>query len=74
MPAARLKLADRGQLKEGLKADLVLFDPKTVVDRSTFDQPRALASGIATVWVNGTVVWNGSSASGRFPGRVLTPR
>ena len=72
MPAARLKLRDRGQVKPGMKADLVLFDPKTVIDRSTFEQPRALATGIAKVWVNGGLVWTGTAASDARPGRVLT--
>lgn len=74
MPAARLKLRDRGQVKPGMKADLVLFDPKTVIDRSTFEQPRALATGIAKVWVNGGLVWTGTAASDARPGRVLTRR
>jgi N-acyl-D-amino-acid deacylase len=74
MPAARLGLADRGIIRPGAKADLVLFDPATVLDRATFDQPRALPTGIRTVWVNGQAVWNGSGAAGPRPGRVLTPR
>ncbi len=72
MPAARLGLKDRGQLKAGMKADLVLFDPKTVIDRSTFEQPRALATGISRVWVNGGMVWNGTAAGPEHSGRVLT--
>lgn len=72
MPAARLGLKDRGQLKAGMKADLVLFDPKTVIDRSTFEQPRALATGIQKVWVNGGLVWNGTAAGLEHPGRVLS--
>jgi len=71
MPAARMGLTDRGVLKPGMKADLVLFDPATVIDRSTFEQPRALSAGIARVWVNGGLVWNGSAATGAWPGRVL---
>lgn len=73
MPAARMRLADRGRLATGMKADLVLFDPRTVVDRSTFEQPRALASGVTKVWVNGGLVWDGLKAAGPRPGRVLTP-
>ncbi len=72
MPAARLGLKDRGVLKEGMKADLVLFDPATVIDHSTFEQPRALSTGIAKVWVNGGLVWTGSAAGTERPGRVLT--
>jgi N-acyl-D-amino-acid deacylase len=72
LPAARMGLKDRGVLKPGMKADLVLFDPATVIDRSTFEQPRALATGISRVWVNGQLVWNGTTAAGALPGRVLT--
>lgn len=72
LPAARMGLKDRGVLKPGMKADLVLFDPATVIDRSTFEQPRALATGVSRVWVNGQLVWNGTTAAGALPGRVLT--
>ncbi len=71
MPAARLGLADRGLVRPGMKADLVLFDPDTVIDRSTFEEPRRLASGIRRVWVNGQVVWSGDAVTGARPGRVL---
>ena len=70
MPAARLGLKDRGTMRPGMKADLVLFDPKTVVDRSTFEDPRALSTGIARVWVNGGLVWTGSAPGAERPGRV----
>ena len=56
----------------GMKADLVLFDPATVIDHSTFEQPRALSTGIAKVWVNGGLVWTGTAAGSERPGRVLT--
>ncbi|MFY7923230.1 MAG: amidohydrolase family protein, partial [Gemmatimonas sp.] len=72
MPAARLGLRDRGTLKPGMKADLVLFDPTTVIDRSTFEQPRALSTGIQRVWVNGTLVWTGTAVTDARPGRVLS--
>ncbi|MDP2318204.1 MAG: D-aminoacylase [Acidobacteriota bacterium] len=71
LPAARLGLKDRGAIAVGMKADLVLFDPATVLDQSTFEDPRQLARGIHTVWVNGVVVWRGDRPAGTRPGRVL---
>jgi N-acyl-D-amino-acid deacylase len=71
-PAARLGLRDRGMVKPGMKADLVLFDPAAVIDRATFEQPRALSAGIARVWVNGAQVWTGSAVTEARPGRMLT--
>jgi N-acyl-D-amino-acid deacylase len=72
MPAARLGLHDRGTIRRGMKADLVLFDPATIIDRSTFAEPRLLARGIHRVFVNGEPVWTGDSPEGNRPGRVLT--
>ncbi len=72
LPAARLGLKDRGLVREGMKADLVLFDPATVIDHATFEQPRALATGIAKVWVNGGLVWTGAAPGNERTGRVLT--
>ncbi|MGE3466245.1 MAG: amidohydrolase family protein [Pyrinomonadaceae bacterium] len=71
MPAARLGLKDRGTIKNGMKADLVLFDPKTVVDRATFSDPQLLSRGIRSVYVNGTRVWDGEKAAEAFSGVVL---
>ncbi|HKY03764.1 MAG TPA: D-aminoacylase, partial [Blastocatellia bacterium] len=73
-PAARLKLADRGRIKTGMKADLVLFDPRRVIDRSTFKEPQLLSAGIARVFVNGEPVWEGGKTTGRLPGRVIRNR
>jgi N-acyl-D-amino-acid deacylase len=72
MPAARLGLRDRGTVKPGMKADLVLFDAATVIDRATFAQPRALSTGIQRVWVNGALVWTGTAVTDARPGRVLS--
>lgn len=71
MPAKRLGLLDRGLIREGMKADLVLFDPKRVVDRSTFKEPQLLSEGIERVFVNGEPVWEQGKATGRLPGVVI---
>jgi N-acyl-D-amino-acid deacylase len=67
-----MKLKDRGRIAPGMKADLVLFDPKTVIDRSTFTEPRKLSIGIERVYVNGELVWADGAVTGKRPGRVLT--
>lgn len=73
-PAARLSLTDRGTVRPGAWADLVLFDPATVIDRSTFAAPFTLATGIRKVWVNGSLVWDEPQTTGARPGQVLIPR
>jgi N-acyl-D-aspartate/D-glutamate deacylase/CubicO group peptidase (beta-lactamase class C family) len=73
MPAARLKLKDRGTVAVGMKADLMLFDPNTIIDRSTFEQPRLRPQGVHRVFVNGKPVWTGDSPEGERPGVVLQP-
>jgi N-acyl-D-amino-acid deacylase len=72
LPAERLGLRDRGTLRQGTFADLVLFDPQTVIDRSTFAKPQELPVGIQTVFVNGEMVWSDGRPTGSRPGRVLT--
>lgn len=72
LPAQRLEWKDRGVLREGAFADLVLFNPQTVIDRATFAEPTLLPTGIEKVFVNGELVWNEGKASGARPGRVLT--
>jgi N-acyl-D-amino-acid deacylase len=64
-------LKQRGTIAAGNYADLVLFDPATVIDRATTKDPRALSEGIDTVWVNGEVVFETGKATGAYPGRVL---
>ncbi len=71
LPASRVGLKDRGRIASGMKADLVLFDPETVIDRSTFEEPRKLSKGIEIVIVNGETVWAEEKATGARPGRVL---
>jgi N-acyl-D-amino-acid deacylase len=74
LPAWRLGLRDRGSIKAGYKADLVLFDPATVIDRSTFQQPEIISTGIKTVFVNGVAVWQDDKVTGNRPGRALRHR
>jgi len=71
MPAARLGLKDRGSIKKGMKADLVLFDRANVADRSTFAEPQLLSEGVRTVFVNGVRVWDGGKTTGATTGAVL---
>lgn len=71
MPASRLGLSQRGRIRPGAVADLVAFDPATVIDRATFETPEALATGIERVWVAGELVWDGASTTGNRPGRPL---
>lgn len=71
MPAKRLGLKDRGLIKKGMKADLVLLDPTTVIDNATFAEPQKISSGIRSVFVNGVKVWNGEKVSGTTPGAIL---
>jgi N-acyl-D-aspartate/D-glutamate deacylase len=71
MPAARLKLPDRGRVAEGAVADLVVFDPDSVIDHSTFEDPHQYPVGIPYVFVNGTAVVDGGVHTGARPGRIL---
>jgi dihydroorotase/N-acyl-D-amino-acid deacylase len=71
LPAQRMRLADRGVLKKGLWADLVLFDPETVRDLATFENPNQLSQGMDYVLVNGVPVIEGGKMTGKLPGKVL---
>ena len=70
-PARRLKLADRGLIRPGHHADLVLFDPDTVHDTATFAEPRRQAAGIPYVFVSGTAVIAEGRHTGALPGKSL---
>jgi len=69
--ATRLGLHDRGLLRAGCFADVVLFDPETVADRATFTHPHQLSSGVENVWVNGVRVLSNGSHTGAYPGRPV---
>jgi dihydroorotase/N-acyl-D-amino-acid deacylase len=70
-PAARLGLVDRGLVRPGMKADLVVFDPDAVRDVATFDKPHQYAVGISQVITNGQVVFDGSAMTAARPGVVV---
>jgi N-acyl-D-amino-acid deacylase len=71
-PAARLKLQRRGRIEPGAIADVVVFNPKTVIDRSTFSDPAILPTGVEKVFVGGELVWDAGKAADARPGKVLT--
>jgi len=71
LPAQRMRLGDRGVLKVGLWADVVIFDPNTVRDRATFESPNQLAEGMEYVLVNGVPVIANGKMTGALPGKVL---
>jgi len=71
LPAQRMRLTDRGVLKAGMWADVVVFDPATVRDLATFDNPNQLSQGMEYVLVNGVPVVDEGKMTGAKPGRVL---
>jgi dihydroorotase/N-acyl-D-amino-acid deacylase len=71
LPAQRMRLTDRGVLKVGMWADVVIFDAQTITDRATFENPNQLSEGMQFVLVNGIPVIDGGKATGTLPGKVL---
>ena len=69
--ADRLSLHDRGLLKPGMFADVVVFDPASIADRATYEQPKQLSVGVRDVWVNGVQVLRDGVHTGAKPGRAL---
>jgi N-acyl-D-amino-acid deacylase len=74
LPASTLSLADRGMLKTGYFADVVVFDPTSVQDHATYERPHQLATGVEEVWVNGVRALRHSEATGAPSGRALRGR
>ena len=71
LSARTFGLENRGQIKEGFKADLVLFDSSSVHDEATYENPEVPATGIEMVLVDGTLVWRKGEHSGQYPGRFI---
>ncbi|WP_161966054.1 N-acyl-D-amino-acid deacylase family protein [Steroidobacter cummioxidans] len=71
LAAKHLGITARGTIAEGNRADLVLFDPATIMDRATLENPTALSAGIEKVWVNGTLVYQDRRTTGAHPGLVI---
>jgi N-acyl-D-amino-acid deacylase len=71
LPAENLRLAGRGRLQPGFFADVVVFDPETIQDHATFDEPRRYATGMIHVFVNGVQVVEDGEHTGATPGRVV---
>ena len=69
--ATRLSIRDRGLIAQGYYADVVVFDPATIIDRATFDQPHQLSTGVQYVFVNGVAVVSNGQHTGAKPGRLV---
>ena len=74
MPAANLSLRDRGMLKAGYYADVVIFDPATIQDHATYDQPQVFATGVAEVIVNGIEALKNGEPTAAHSGRFVRGR
>ena len=71
LPAQSLNLSDRGQIKEGMKADITIFDPETIIDKATFEKPHQYSEGILFVLVNGGLAVDNGEFKDIKSGKVL---
>lgn len=71
LPAQVIKLKDRGTIREGICADIVVFDPNTIADKATIENPEQYPVGIDYVIVNGEIVVENGKHTGAIPGKVL---
>ena len=74
LPAQNLSLKDRGMLRKGYFADVVIFDPRTVQDHATYERPHQLSTGVEEVWINGIEALRNGNATGNPSGRVVRGR
>lgn len=72
LPAGTLRLDDRGRIEAGAYADLVLFDADTIGDTATMSEPTKHSLGVAKVWVNGVLAFDGGAATLEYPGQIIT--
>jgi N-acyl-D-aspartate/D-glutamate deacylase len=71
LPAQRERLRDRGLLKEGFFADITIFDPATILDRATYENPAQISEGVKYVFVNGELEYQDGKITGSNAGKVL---
>ena len=71
LPAQTFNLKDRGLIREGFAADIVIFDENTIADNATFEKPHQYATGFSSVIVNGEIVFDGEKMTGKMPGQAL---
>ena len=71
LSAINVGIENRGLIEPGYFADLVLYDPDTIEDHATFDEPEKISTGILSVWVNGQVVFQEGETTGVYPGRIV---
>ena len=71
LAAQHVGISQRGLLKQGYFADIVLFDPATVKDESTIAEPHKISTGIEKVWVNGMIVFENKKTTGQYPGKII---
>jgi len=69
--ADRLSIRDRGELREGMYADVMIFDPNTIIDNATYEKPHQLSTGMKYVFVNGVAVVSDGKVTGAKPGKVV---
>ena len=71
LAAEHMGISNRGVIRVGAYADLVLFDPEQISDRATFENPKITSAGIEKVWVNGVLVYTENKTTGEYPGQVI---
>ena len=72
LPAQTIGMQDRGVLQAGMAADIVVFDPETVIDKATYQEPSLMSEGIIHTLVNGQFAWKNGKATGNKAGKALS--